>query len=106
MSVCAPLLAANDGELIKLVVIIVFGILVGVGKFITMVKKGNPPAAMGRHPTPPTPANVNAPNEIEEFMRRAAARSSTANAPPIRRPPQPQLRSPVEKPVQARNGRR
>ena len=102
MSPFAPLLAAGDAELIKLVIIIVFGILVGIGKFMAMAKKGNPPAAVGRPPAQPTPANANAGNEIEEFMRRAAAKPRpTANAEPVRRSPQPQLRPQVEKPVQA-----
>jgi hypothetical protein len=104
MSPFAPLLAANDAELVKVVIIIVFGILVGIAKFFAMVNKGKPPAAMGQRPVPPPPpvANMNAPNEIEEFMRRAAAKPRpAANAGPIRRSPQPQLRPPVEKPVQA-----
>ena len=103
MSPFDPLLAAGDAELVKLVIIIVFGILVGIGKFYAMVKKGQPPAAMGQRPNPPPPVNVNASNEIEEFMRRAATTPRTAaNAGPVRRPPQPQLRQPAENPVQAR----
>jgi hypothetical protein len=103
MSPFAPLLAAGDAELVKLVIIIVFGVLVGIGKFYAMMKKGQPPAAMGQRPIPPPPVNVNAANEIEEFMRRAAAKPRpAANAGPVRRPPQPQLRQPVENPVQAR----
>jgi len=78
MSPFAPLLAAGDAELVKLVIIIVFGILVGIGKFYAMVKKGQPPAAMGQRPIPPPPVNVNAGNEIEEFMRRAAAKPRAA----------------------------
>ena len=102
MSPFAPLLAANDAELVKLVIIVVFGILVGIAKFMAMLNKAKPPAAMGQRPVPPPIANVNAPNEIEEFMRRAAAKPRpAANAAPIRRSPQPQLRPPVEKPVQA-----
>jgi hypothetical protein len=102
MSHFAPLLAANDAELVRVIVIIVFGLLVGVGKFMAMVKKGKPPAPMGPRPTPPTPANMNAKNEIEEFMRRAAAKSRPAsNAGPVRQPPQPRPRPMVEKPVQA-----
>ncbi len=107
MNAFAPLLAANDAELVKLVIIVVFGILVGIGKFIAMVQKGKPPAAMGQRPAPPPAANANlananAANEIEEFMRRAAARPRPqANAGSIRRSPQPQLRPQVEKPVQA-----
>jgi hypothetical protein len=101
MNAFAPLLAAADAELVKLVIIVVFGILVGIGKFMAMVKKGKPPAQMGPRPTPPTPVNTNAKNEIEEFMRRAAAKPRpTASAGPVR-PPQPRPRPMVEKPLQA-----
>ncbi len=102
MNAFAPLLAAVDAELVKLVIILVFGALVGIGKFIAMVQKGKPPAPMGQRPQPPAPVKINAANNIEEFMRRAAARPrAAANSGPIRRPPQPQLRPPLEKPVQA-----
>ena len=102
MSHFAPLLAANDAELVRVIVIIVFGLLVGIGKFMAMVKKTKPPAPMGQRPAPPPPVNMNAKNEIEEFMRRAAAKPRPAsNAGPVRQPPQPRPRPTVEKPLQA-----
>jgi hypothetical protein len=100
MSLFAPLLAAGDAELIKVVIIVVFGILVGIGKFVAMLQKNKPPAPMGQRPAPPPPANAG--DEIEAFLRRAATKPRTAaKAAPVRRPPQPQPRPAVEKPVQA-----
>ena len=105
MSPFTPLLAAADAELIKIVVLVVFGILVGVAKFIAMVQKAKPPAPMVRRPAMLPPANVQAANvkpvgDVEEFLRRAAAKPHpAADGGPIRRPPQPQFRQAAEKPV-------
>ena len=98
MNPLVPLLAAGDAELIEFIVLIVFGILAGIGKLLaTKAQQGKPPAGNAQQPTRPT--SVNAANEIDEFMRRAAARPrSAAGAQPVRRPPT--LR-PAEKPVQA-----
>jgi hypothetical protein len=99
MSPFAPLLAAGiNAELIELIVIVVIGILAAIGRLMANTQQIGRPGGAPRPPPPPTP--VNATKEIEEFMRRAAAKPRpVANAAPVRRPPQ--LRPPVEKPVQA-----
>ena len=98
MSPFAPLLAAGDAELIKLIVIVVFAILVGIGKFVAKIQQAKPP--MGNPQPPILPAAFEKANEVEEFMHRAAAKPRTAaGAEPVRRP---QMRPPAEKPVQAK----
>ena len=98
MSPYAPLLAAGDNaELIKLIVIVVFAILVGIGKFVAKIQQAKPP--MGNPQPPILPAAFEKANEVEEFMHRAAAKPRTAaGAEPVRRP---QMRPQAEKPVQA-----
>jgi hypothetical protein len=99
MNPLAPLFAAGvDAELIKLIVIIVFGVLAGIGKLLaTKAQQGRPPA--GNAQVPASPAAAKMTNEIDEFMRRTAAKPrTTSGAQPVRRPPT--LR-PAEKPVQA-----
>jgi len=98
MSPYAPLLAAGiDAELFKFIIIVVFAILVGIGKLLAKFQQGKPPAGNAQGPARLAPANMT--NEIDEFMRRAAAKPrSTAGAEPVRRP---QARPPADKPVQA-----
>lgn len=101
MSPITPLLAAGEAELIQVVVLVVIGILVGVAKFIAMVQKAKPPAPMGQRPLAPPAVGVKPVSDVEEFLRRAAAKPRpAADGGPIRRPPQPQLRQPAQKPVE------
>ena len=104
MNAFAPLLAAGiNAELIELIVIVVVGILAAIGRMMAATQQAGRPGGNPQPPARPTP--VNASDEIEEFMRRAAAKPRpAAGAGPVRRPPQPQLRPPVEKPEQAQVG--
>ena len=100
------LLAAIDAELVKLLAVVAFLILAGVGKLLTKLQQKNQPVGGLRRPEQPIRANAS--NEIEDFLKRTAKARNLERSRPARQPqmrPQQgrssQARPPVEKPVQA-----
>ena len=99
MSQLFALLAAGNAEVIELIAIVVFATLMGISKFVMKLQQWKPPVKNAMRPQ--QPVRVNAANEIEDFLQRAAKARKTEQVRPVRQPQsQPQVRPPVQKPVQ------
>jgi hypothetical protein len=103
MNPFAPLLAAGNGDLIKIAVIALIVIISVIGQLLAKMRQVRPP---GGGPPPPRPVPADVADEIGEFLRRAAQRrgaggrqpAGTKQPPPLAEQPPP-LRA--EQPVQA-----
>jgi len=71
-----PLLAAINVDLLKFAMLMVFFLLAGLAQLVAKLKKVQPP------PAKPRPIQADVADEIEEFMRRAAARRRGAPGTP------------------------
>ena len=98
MNAFAPLWAADFGDFVKVVLIILFIVVPAIGQLLAKMKRMQPPGGGVRPPNPPMPAPVdNVGDEIEEFMRRAAQRRGQKGLRP--RTEQPVQAELVERPV-------
>ena len=97
MNVFAPLWAMDIGDLVKVVLILLFIVIPAIGQILAKMKQAQPPGGGVRPPKLPMPAPAgNVGDEIEEFMRRAAQRRDKKGArPSAKRQPAP------EEPVRA-----
>jgi hypothetical protein len=106
MSPLVPLFADIDAQLIKLIVVVAFLTIAGIGKLLTKLQQKNPPIGNARPPEPPIRAQ--GADEIGDFLQRAAearrAQRPRPSRPPQARPAQVravQARPAAENPVQA-----
>jgi hypothetical protein len=106
MNTLLPLLAAFNGDLLRILVIITILILSGIGQLIARLKQAQQPRPPGGLPQQPKPkAGDPVANEIDEFLRRVAQRGKRTGVEPAARPTLQELPTTVkpksEKPVVA-----
>jgi hypothetical protein len=106
MSPLVPLFADIDAQLIKLIVVVAFLTIAGIGKLLNKLQQKNPPVG---NPRPPgLPGGAKPADELRTFLERAAE-ARRADRPRPSRPPQArpvearpaQARPAADKPVQA-----
>ncbi len=95
MNTLRPVLAAVNGDLLRLLVIIAILVLSGLGQLIGRLKQAKPPRPGPGRPQPPKP-KVGQPDnpvakEIDEFLRRVAERSQRKGVEPVAKPRLPEL---------------
>ena len=87
MNTLLPLLAAFNGDLLRIVIIITILVLSGLGQLIARLKQAQqprPPAGLPQQPKPKAGDPVA--NEIDEFLRRVAERGKRNGVEPAPRP--------------------
>ena len=89
--------AINGGDLIKILMIIVFVVVPVIGKILSKLKALPPPKGAVRPARPAASGAVQ--NEIEDFLRRANQKRGSAGNRPQR--PKPMRTASAEKPVRA-----